>query len=138
MLIMTLAFASQLRSLGIEPEVWIGEGSGVWTALCAADGLELTEAASIVYGLYDNQMINQKLAALPQKTLQQPVYIAQTGEELAAFDPSSAMRFLDIEQPVKSPLFKQESTALMIDLSKKQGIVVEKGAEKQPNHLMET
>ncbi|UUD43343.1 type I polyketide synthase [Bacillus pumilus] len=135
MLIMTSAFAYQLRELGIEPDVWIGEGSGVWTALYAAGGLELTEAASIVYHLRDTQKVDQWLSTLPPKTLHQPVYIQQTGEELTTFQPSSAKRFLDMGQAVKPSLIEQESTALIIDLSMKQGIMVEKGAEKTTEPL---
>lgn len=100
MLIMTSAFANELRSFGIEPDGWIGEGSGVWTALYAAGGLELKDAASIVYHLHDIETVNQRLASLSQRTLQQPVYLQQTGEELTTFHPSSAKRFLDMDQPV--------------------------------------
>ncbi|WP_260985208.1 type I polyketide synthase [Bacillus pumilus] len=130
MLIMTSAFANIVRSLGIEPDGWIGEGSGVWTALYAAGGLELNNAASIVYHLHDNETVHQKLASLSQRTLQQPVYLQQTGEELTTFEPSSAKGLLNINQSVKTPMMEQESPVLIINLSTKQGIVVEKGAEK--------
>ncbi|MES1036838.1 SDR family NAD(P)-dependent oxidoreductase [Bacillus pumilus] len=135
MLIMTAAFANMLRTLGIEPDRWIGEGSGVWTALYAAGGLELNDAASIVYHLHDSETLNQRLASLPQRTLKQSVYLQQTGEELTTFDPSSAKGLLNMNQPVKSPMMEQESPALMIDLSMKQGIVVEKGAEETTEPL---
>ncbi|MBU8697068.1 SDR family NAD(P)-dependent oxidoreductase [Bacillus pumilus] len=135
MLIMTAAFANMLRTLGIEPDGWIGEGSGVWTALYAAGGLELNDAASIVYHLHDSETVNQRLASLPQRTLKQSVYLQQTGEELTTFDPSSAKGLLNMNQPVKSPMMEQESPALMIDLSMKQGIVVEKGAEETTEPL---
>ncbi len=135
MLIMTAAFANMLRSLGIEPDGWIGEGSGVWTALYAAGGLELNDAASIVYHLHDSETVNQRLASLPQRTLKQSVYLQQIGEELTTFDPSSAKGLLNMNQPVKSPMMEQESPALMIDLSMKQGIVVEKGAEETTEPL---
>lgn len=135
MLIMTAAFANMLRTLGIEPVGWIGEGSGVWTALYAAGGLELNDAASIVYHLHDSETVNQRLASLPQRTLKQSVYLQQTGEELTTFDPSSAKGLLNMNQPVKSPIMEQESPALMIDLSMKQGIVVEKGAEETTEPL---
>ncbi|OUZ10205.1 polyketide synthase [Bacillus pumilus] len=135
MLIMTAAFANMLRTLGIEPDGWIGEGSGVWTALYAAGGLELNDAASIVYHLHDSETVNQRLASLPQRTLKQSVYLQQTGEELTTFDPSSAKGLLNMNQPVKSPIMEQESPALMIDLSMKQGIVVEKGAEETTEPL---
>lgn len=135
MLIMTAAFANMLRSLGIEPDGWIGEGSGVWTALYAAGGLELNDAVSIVYHLHDTETVNQRLASLPQRTLKQSVYLKQTGEELTTFDPSSAKGLLNMNQPVKSPMIEQESPALIIDLSMKQGIVVEKGAEKTTEPL---
>lgn len=135
MLIMTAVFANMLRSLGIEPDGWIGEGSGVWTALYAAGGLELNDAASIVYHLHDTETVNQRLASLPQRTLKQSVYLKQTGEELTTFDPSSAKGLLNMNQPVKSPMIEQESPALIIDLSMKQGIVVEKGAEKTTEPL---
>ncbi|WP_368929690.1 beta-ketoacyl synthase N-terminal-like domain-containing protein [Bacillus pumilus] len=132
MLIMTAAFANMLRTLGIEPDGWIGEGSGVWTALYAAGGLELNDAASIVYHLHDSETVNQRLASLPQRTLKQSVY---SGEELTTFDPPSAKGLLNMNQPVKSPMMEQESPALMIDLSMKQGIVVEKGAEETTEPL---
>lgn len=135
MLIMTAAFANMLRTLGIEPDGWIGEGSGVWTALYAAGGLELNDAASIVYHLHDSETVNQRLASLPQRTLKQSVYLQQIGEELTTFDPSSAKGLLNMNQPVKSPIMEQESPALMIDLSMKQGIVVEKGAEETTEPL---
>ncbi|MGG1962281.1 beta-ketoacyl synthase N-terminal-like domain-containing protein [Bacillus pumilus] len=135
MLIMTAAFANMLRTLGIEPDGWIGEGSGVWTALYAAGGLELNDAASIVYHLHDSETVNQRLASLPQRTLKQSVYLQQIGEELTTFDPSSAKGLLNMNQPVKSPMMEQESPALMIDLSMKQGIVVEKGAEETTEPL---
>ncbi|WP_260857646.1 type I polyketide synthase [Bacillus pumilus] len=135
MLIMTAAFANMLRTLGIEPDGWIGEGSGVWTALYAAGGLELNDAASIVYHLHDSETVNQRLASLPQRTLKQSVYLQQTGEELTTFDPSSAKGLLNMNLPVKSPIMEQESPALMIDLSMKQGIVVEKGAEETTEPL---
>ncbi|WP_260862531.1 type I polyketide synthase [Bacillus pumilus] len=130
MLIMTSAFANIVRSLGIEPDGWIGEGSGVWTALYAAGGLELNDAASIVYHLHDTETVHQKLVFLSQRTLQQPVYLQQTGEELTTFEPSSAKGLLNINQSVKTPMMEQESPVLIINLSTKQGIVVEKGAEK--------
>ncbi|MBU8638000.1 SDR family NAD(P)-dependent oxidoreductase [Bacillus pumilus] len=135
MLIMTAAFANMLRTLGIEPDGWIGEGSGVWTALYAAGGLELNDAASIVYHLHDSETVNQRLASLPQRTLKQSVYLQQIGEGLTTFDPSSAKGLLNMNQPVKSPMMEQESPALMIDLSMKQGIVVEKGAEETTEPL---
>lgn len=135
MLIMTAAFANMLRTLGIEPDEWIGEGSGVWTALYAAGGLELNDAASIVYHLHDSETVNQRLASLPQRTLKQSVYLQQIGEGLTTFDPSSAKGLLNMNQPVKSPMMEQESPALMIDLSMKQGIVVEKGAEETTEPL---
>ena len=135
MLIMTAAFANMLRTLGIEPDGWIGEGSGVWTALYAAGGLELNDAASIVYHLHDSETVNQRLASLPQRTLKQSVYLQQIGEGLTTFDPSSAKGLLNMNQPIKSPMMEQESPALMIDLSMKQGIVVEKGTEKTTERL---
>ncbi|MEI4789435.1 beta-ketoacyl synthase N-terminal-like domain-containing protein [Bacillus sp. FJAT-53060] len=130
MLIMTSAFSNQLKAFGIEPDVWIGEGSGVWTALCVAGGLELTEAASILYHLNETQTMDQWLSTLPQKTLHQPVYIQQTGEELTTFHPSSARRYLDMDNTVNLSAIDQESAALIIDLSMKQDIMVKKGAEK--------
>ncbi|RST68039.1 SDR family NAD(P)-dependent oxidoreductase [Bacillus pumilus] len=135
MLIMTSAFANMVRSLGIEPDGWVGEGSGVWTALYAAGGLELKDAASIVYHLHDTETVNQRLASLPQRTLKRPVYLQQTGEQQTTFDPSSAKGLLHMDQPVKSPMIEQESPALIIDLSMKQGIVIEKGAEKTTEPL---
>ncbi|PCK22815.1 polyketide synthase [Bacillus pumilus] len=135
MLIMTSAFSNQLRTLGIEPDVWSGEGSGVWTALCVAGGLELTEAASILYHLNETQTMDKWLATLPQKTLHQPVYIQQTGEELTTFHPASAKRFLDMDNTVNPSAIDQESAALIIDLSMKQGIKVKKGADKTTETL---
>ncbi|MFB8733531.1 hypothetical protein ACEQPO_05035 [Bacillus sp. SL00103] len=35
------------------------KGGGVWTALYAAGGLELNDAASIVYHLHDSETVNQ-------------------------------------------------------------------------------
>nr|MDH3176081.1 beta-ketoacyl synthase N-terminal-like domain-containing protein [Bacillus pumilus] len=135
MLIMTSAFANMVRSLGIEPDGWVGEGSGVWTALYAAGGLELKDAASIVYHLHDTETVNQRSASLSQRTLKRPVYLQQTGEQQTTFDPSSAKGLLHMDQPVKSPMIEQESPTLIIDLSMKQGIVIEKGAEKTTEPL---
>ncbi|MDM5297138.1 SDR family NAD(P)-dependent oxidoreductase [Bacillus pumilus] len=128
MLVMTSAFANQLKTLGIVPDGWTGKDIGVWTALCVAGGLELTEAASIVYHLNETQAIEQLLSSMQQKVLDQPVYIQQTGEELMTFYPSSAKRFLEKNQAVQPSANEQESATLIIDLSMKQVNQVEKEA----------
>jgi acyl transferase domain-containing protein len=130
MMVMTVAFARQLQKMGVEPDRWIGEGYGVWTALCLADGVALTEAASFVYHVSEGHASDHLLSAMHQRTLKQPVITHHTGEELTTFEPAYAKSLLNAGQAVHQTIDQHDAASMMIDLSMKQGFKVQRGNEE--------